>query len=347
MGKVRTPIIAIFIVLIVILAVVIYVIPGVTGMLVETYTAEYGDLSIYDDTRCYFIRNETVYGANSGGGLNRIVSEGDLIRPFTAVVEVSGDAPADSPYKLTDIKDKLGATIVKVKDYKIETGGIVSFYVDGYENELTLDKAEMLGKSTLSGVHQADVVDVGNTVREGYPVFKIVDNNGWGIIAFINKAHLDDYPEGSSVDVTFFDGVEAGKDEFPDLSKVDPLGNRVEMIVERATVEGDYGKLILKSTRYFSGVGQYREAACRIVSQDVRGLLIENDSIIEKDGLQGVYVKDKVGNYYFVPVLIFGSNDTTTVIADTYYYNQDGEYIRTVSPFEDIVRKPEGVTDVD
>ena len=67
MGKLRRTIIVIFILLIVALAVLIYVLPSVTGMLVETYPAKYGELAIYDDTVGYFLRNETVYASEKGG----------------------------------------------------------------------------------------------------------------------------------------------------------------------------------------------------------------------------------------------------------------------------------------
>lgn len=353
MGKLRRLVIAIFIILVVGLAVVIYALPGVTGMLVETYTAEYGELSIYDDTTGFFLRKEEVYAAENGGDVNRLSEEGDLLRPGTAVIGITGESPvvsntsdsggegevaSDRP---TEIKNLLSSRMKKSSDFRIENGGIVSFFVDGYEYTLTPEKSTTIRKTELDEVKQSQVVETGDSVKNGYPVFKIISNGGWELIAYIPKDHIGQYEEGQKVDVTFFEKDESSDTEFPDLSEKDPLFNKVTMNVESVETEGDYGKLIIKSSRFFGGIGQYRVAYCRIVSQDVSGLLIENQSIVEVDGKTGVYVKNKKGKYDFIPVLAYGSNDKVTVIADTYYYDENGEYTKTVDPFDDVLKTPQ------
>lgn len=355
MGKLRNSIIALFLIALIALAVIIYVVPGVTGMLVETYNAKYGELEIYDDTVVYFVRDEDVYGAEQTGDVNRLATEGELLRPYTAVVEVTGtysesegnsgeggaETQEESGDRLTEIKNNLGSAMKTGMSYRLETGGIVSFFVDGYEKTLLPENIESFTKSSLEEIKQSSVVDCGLKVKKDYPVFKVINNVGWRLVAYIPKTHEDDYYEGKEVDVTFFQRKEDSDGEFPDLSKADPLENKVTMIVETKKYEGDYIKLVLKSSRFFGGIGQYRVCNGRIVSQDVRGILIENGSISNENGVHGVYVKNKIGKYDFVPILIYGSNDTTTVIADTYFYNENGEYTKTVSPFEDILRNPE------
>ena len=346
MGKLRNTIIIIFMLILIGLAVIIYAVPSVTGMLVETYPAEYGELEIYDDTVGYFFRNEVVYGAADGGDVNRLAQEGELLRPFTTVVEISGTSPdpinpeSDSVDKATEIKKRLEGYTKIASNYQIASGGVVSFFIDGYEKEFTIDRAENIQKDQLTEISQSDVMETGKKVRPEYPLFKIISNNGWQLVAYVPMEHLDQYSEGQSVDVTFFNREDNDDKDFVDLSEKDPLYNKVEMLVKSVKTEGDYGRLILKSSRFFGGIGQYRVANCRIVSHDVSGLLIENGSITEVDGKTGVYVKNKKGKYDFVPVMIYGSSDHTTVIADKYFYNEDGEYVRTVDPFDDVLRKP-------
>ena len=361
MGKLRKSIIVLFLLALIALAVIIYVIPGVTGMLVETYTAQYGELEIYDDTVVYFVRDEDVYAADQAGDVNRLATEGELLRPYTAVVEVTGtysessvdtgeggaETQGESGDRLTEIKNNLGTAMKSGLGYRLESGGIVSFFVDGYEETLVPGAIDSLNKTSLEEIRQSSVADCGLKVRSGYPVFKVVNNIGWRIVTYIQKSHEDNYYEGKEVDVTFFQRDEENDGEFPDLSKVDPLENKVTMIVETKRYEGDYIKLVLKSSRFFGGIGKYRVCNGRIVSQDVSGLLIENGSIIEENGVKGVYVKNKIGKYDFVPVRIYGSNDTTTVIADTYFYDANGEYTKTVSPFEDVLRSPEEAKEAD
>ena len=63
------------------------------------------------------------------------------------------------------------------------------------------------------------VVEVGDSVRGGYPVFKIINNGGWQLIAYIPKEHMDQYEEGQRVDVTFFEKDESNEKEFVDFLK--------------------------------------------------------------------------------------------------------------------------------
>lgn len=351
MGKLRNVIIVLFIILLLVLAVLIYVIPGLTGMLVETYTAEYGDISIHDDTTGYFVRTEDVYSADSGGNVGRLATEGDLLRPFTTVVEISGgsesDSEGDGNDRMSQIAKDLGSSMKSETGYKIEPGGIVSFYVDGYENKLTPDRLNAIRKEELDEIEQSMVAEVGSLARKGNPVFKIVGNNGWYIIAYVPSDSQDNYEVGDSVNVTFFEKDEDSSEEYPDLSTKDPLYNKVDMRVLEVSPEGDYTKLVLESSRYFGGIGQYRVAYCRIVSEEISGLLIKPESLIEKDGKTGVYVKQKTGRYDFIPVQVYATTDKVVVIADTYFYDEAGEYTRSVDPFDDVLRHPESALEDD
>ena len=357
MGKLRNTVLVLFILLLIGLAVVIYVVPGVTGMLVETYPAEYGELSIYDDTTGYFFRDEAVYATKDGGNVNRLFNEGDLLRPGTIVVDVTGgDQFSDNQNsgttvttdggemvnldRITEINNKIESHTKKTSSYKIESGGIVSYFIDGYEFTLNPEKADSIKRDDLLDITEGQVVEITSSVRKGYPIFKIINNSGWQIVAYIPKEHRDQYEEGQSVDVTFFERQDNEENEHIDLTERDPLFKRVEMYVKAIKNEGDYCKLILRSSSFFAGIGQYRVAYCRIVSQDVSGLLIEKGSITEEDGKAGVYVKNKKGKYDFVPILVYGDNGKMVVVADTYFYDDEGEYTKTIDPFDDVLRKP-------
>lgn len=348
MGRIRYIAIVLFVILVVALAAVIYVVPSVTGMLVETYPAEYGELEIYDDAVGYFFRDEEVYGSKNGGSLNRLAQEGELLRPFTNVVEITGgsavntaeETPDTEIDKPTEIKNKIAGKMKTVDSYQIESGGIVSYFVDGNEYDFTVDRASRLNLSQMQSIKQSGVIEIGNNIRAGYPSFKIISNGGWRLVAYIPKESMHQYEEGAPADVTFFERDDSEEEMFPDLSEKDPLYKKVEMNVVGVSSEGDYGKLVLRSIRFFDGMGKYRVADCRIVSHDVTGIKIENNSLTELDGVQGVYVKNKKGKYDFMPVYIYGSDGTTTVVADKYFYDANGEYTRTIDPFDDILRNP-------
>lgn len=343
----RKGILTIFILAIIALYVIIYVVPEVTGMLDSTYVAEYGVLSIYDDTTGYLIRNEEVYAAEHDGMVNRFYAEGDLLRIGASVVNITGVAGGSPSSRLREIRDDLSGSMITEHGNKVIQGGIVSFYVDGYENDLTPDVITGLSQRTLSDVTQDHVVSLGNSTAGGYPIFKIVNTRGWYLIAYIPKDRLNIYPEGKEVNVIFSKSTDTQEEEAAETEEVsdeiaeEDVYGSVEMRVYSVETEGNMIKLTLKSSRFFPGLGELRTAKCRIISDNVRGLLMDNSSVVEVGSTTGVFVKNKTGKYDFTPVNVLGKNDKTTVISDMYYYDKDGVWTRTVDPFDDILRNPE------
>ena len=70
MSRKAKAVIYIYIFVMVCLAVIIYVVPSVTGMLTSTLVITYGNLTETDTATCYFVRNENVYLAEASGTVN-------------------------------------------------------------------------------------------------------------------------------------------------------------------------------------------------------------------------------------------------------------------------------------
>lgn len=77
---------------IVILFLIIYVFPSVTGVLETTSAIEYGSLQVVDSVDVYLVRDETVYYASRAGQLQYNVNEGDVVRKGTKVLQIKGGA---------------------------------------------------------------------------------------------------------------------------------------------------------------------------------------------------------------------------------------------------------------
>ena len=342
----RKGIITFFVLALVVLYVIIYLVPGVTGMLDSTYVVEYGVLSIHDDTTGYLIRNEKVYAAESGGMVNRIAAEGELLRGGNRVVDISGVPTAPPTQRLTEIKDALSGLMVGLHGNMSQGGGIVSYYVDGFENKINTENALYYRKSDLEELSQDKVVALGTSTTADYPIFKLIDHTSWYLIAYVSKDKASNYVVGRSVDVIFTKASdtsieeESEPEEDDEIDESDTYGS-VEMKIVAAEEEGNSVRLVLESDRFFSCLCELRVAACRIVSASVRGLLVETGSIIEEDGRPGVYVKRKTGKYVFVPINILGSNGKTTVVSDMYFYDEEGVWMSTIDPFDDILKNPE------
>ena len=90
-----------------------------------------------------------------------------------------------------------------------------------------------------------------------------------------------------------------------------------------------------KLTREQGGWMLYADPSCSWMSGT------GHNSIVEKDGVKGVYVKNKKDRYDFVPVNILLAGETTSVVSDSFYYDSEGERTVTVNPHDDVLKDPE------
>lgn len=336
MKKLKNKGIFIFIVLLVSIYAIIYIIPEFTGLFNVTYVADYGELASFDDADGYLVRNETVYKAVSSGTVNRLSSEGQLLRVGSRPIEISSGSGYEPSERLTEIGKRLSDYMIASDGNVIESGGLISYYVDGYEGKLNPETALELGRSFYSSIKESDVEKLSESqVKAGYPAFKIIDNTGFYIVCFIPKDHADNYSVGRSVEVA------AEPEKYSD-GKI-PDKEKLNMTITSVRTDGDLSKLVLFSDRYIDGIGKYRVLPIRVINRTARGLMIEKSSIVIKEGHIGVYVKDKKGKYVFKPVEVLlngGSNEDYLIITPSIYYNENGDAVKTVKPFDDVLKDP-------
>jgi len=97
----RKRILVLFCTTLVILFIIIYVFPNVTGALKKTEIIEYGSLQVTDQVTAYIVRSETVYFANKSGSLNYYVQEGEQVRKGVKILDIADGSQGDteSPYQ--------------------------------------------------------------------------------------------------------------------------------------------------------------------------------------------------------------------------------------------------------
>ena len=78
-----------------------------------------------------------------------------------------------------------------------------------------------------------------------------------------------------------------------------------------------------------------------IVTSDYSGIIIQNKSIATVDGEIGVYVKQKTGDYEFVPINIIASDGEYSVVSESYYYDEEGQKVNTVITYDEILKSPD------
>lgn len=332
MRKIKKKTIVLFILVLAVLYSIIYVVPKISGAMVPSYIAEYGQLKIYDETTAYFVRNEKIYLAADTGDTNYFFKEGSLVRKGGKIMDVkpnsqTGDTdsngnPIGPDKTYHKVLENWGKKAIVRDDYRTKSVGVVSYYVDGYEKALTPANMKKKGESFFKQLSQKDVMFLRRKkVIAGEPVFKIVDRTEWFLVCFVDVDHLDRYEEGKRIKVEFEDG-------------------ELDARVYRASEVGGKAKITLRTDYYYEKFAETRVADVTLTTYDESGVIIENGSIGEEKGRKGVYVKGKNDEYFFVPIQIYATDGEKSLIADDFYYDleRDGEMVMTVEVYDEILK---------
>lgn len=287
----------------IILYIIVYIVPQVSDIFVKTYSAEYGTLEIWDECDYLAVRDEKVYTADNSGTVERVIPAGSLMRRNSHIVTVGGTS------------------------HYSQTRGIISYYYDGYESIYTPDNLDRLAPADLkadeegSESHQVKEC-VKGSASSGDVVFKVVDNKEWYMVFWLTSKQAKGIEEGAQVKVEFDDGLQ------------------VPMDVRSITYQNGAAKTILVCDRYYKKYDRIRRGTCKIIKSQNTGIILENDSIVKKDGKTGVYVVNKIGNYNFVPVQILAADDSNTVVTSENYLDYEGNLVETVEPYQEVLREP-------
>ena len=282
----------------------IYIVPSVSDIFVETYIAEYGTLEIGEETEYLIVRDERLYTADESGEVDRAVSAGKLMRKNSRIVTVGSTA------------------------YYSQNRGIVSYHYDGLETVYTPEEMANISIKALNtkndeGDEKNPVKECVKTAQDGSPVFKIVDNKAWYVICWLENAKAEGFEPGKTMSVRFDDGTQ------------------LEMKVFQVNEQGKNKQIILSCNRYYEKFDRIRTGKCKLIKTSKSGILLEADSIIEKDGQTGVNLVNILGTAKFVPVKILATDGETTVVESNMYRDSEGRPVETIKNYSEIMRVTE------
>jgi hypothetical protein len=83
-----------------------------------------------------------------------------------------------------------------------------------------------------------------------------------------------------------------------------------------------------------------RRVDATVVTASYRGLIVASDSVVSEDGQTGVYALRKNGNFEFVPVNELYNGGEESVLSVSAFTGKDGQEIKTVNVYEEILRDP-------
>lgn len=289
----------IFLILFVLLYTLIYVLPTVSDIFTQTYIAEYGTLEERYEVDCLLVRDETLYKAGNSGKVERVAEDGELMMANRHIVTV-------------------GSTEV----YSDEIG-IVSYYYDGYEGKLNSDGIEKLTEEFFSEYKSSAGMQKAaeKNAEAGDVVFKIVDRTKWYVVFWVEEDEAETFVLGTSVTAIF--------DEEDD----------VKMTVSALNKQGKQYQVVLSTDRIYKDFDKLRTTKCAILANSNSGIILKTDSIVEKDGVKGVYVIDKYGKENFTPIQIYSCIGDSTVVAKNYFYDSEGYPVETVKNYDEILKK--------
>lgn len=316
-----------FVLTLVLLYIVTYTIPGVTGILKGTEILEPGSIRVSEDLTCYFFRHEDVYTASAAGDVKYLVKEGTHVRKGKKVAHLKAEMTSkkmngknQSDYK--KIMDQLGGNVIVTDKCLAQTSGIFSTYVDGYEAYFTPKNMEKFKQEDMKGLRIKSVDVQGSEAIKNEPLFKISDNDDWYIIFWVEGGSIENYVEGKLVTVKLSEG-------------------EVQARVDHVNSEGeDSWKVVLQSNRYYKAFSKSRIEDAEVISKDSNGLIVSNKSLTSIEGQAGVKVRQKDGTYKFVPVKVIASDGKKSVLQDVNFVDEKGETINTVNVYDEVLKNP-------
>ncbi len=201
--------------------------------------------------------------------------------------------------------------------------GLVTYYFDQMEAQLHYENRykimfEQLFKSEIPTQNRQTL---GAKPKEA--LFKIVSPEVWYLACQIGLNEFDLFKREAKVTVQL--GTE-----------------QVEARVEETFASGQDGVLILRLTQQASMMHNQRKVAVTLVRDEVKGLLMPKDSLVKKDGQDGVYSVNRNRQVVFKPVQIIASKESDYIVIEGHFtrVNDKGEtiQIQTLQEGEQILR---------
>ncbi|MEG0156757.1 MAG: HlyD family efflux transporter periplasmic adaptor subunit, partial [Anaerovoracaceae bacterium] len=307
----------------IVIYVVIAIIPSLTGALTRTEILQYGQMRIADEVNCYTLRDETVYVASQAGTASYIIDEGTQIKKNVEVLAFTpGEgAKEGSESKYKDMLSRLGASVVPDETYLSQRKGVVTYYIDGYEDYFNIEKIKELDYDRTKAINAKPENIKREKIEQGDPLYKICDNSNWYVAFWIEQANITRYEVGKPVTIELPKGtIDASVSEI---------------------IENDKRWLVVtKTNRYYEEYTKERMNKGKILTTDTTGLLVSKGCLTSKDDQVGVYVKSTSEEYYFVPVQVLKSDGKKNLVAEGTYYDQEGKAVNTVKVYDEVLKNP-------
>ncbi len=201
--------------------------------------------------------------------------------------------------KLTKLYDEENARLASIQSWRTvsnaDRSGVVSFYIDGYENDLTPDKLNTLSIADVRAVLAGDRLEnTRKTLNDG--IYRIVNQNRW-YVAVLYSGNTWTPMVGQD---NYFVQME-GFDDLTYTATVHSVQKENDSTLAIFEVRDPIGPLIYRRT----GRAQF--------SITLTGLSVRVEALYNENGQMGVWVYDVPGGT-FVPVEVLSTDGSIAMI---------------------------------
>jgi len=212
-----------------------------------------------------------------------------------------------------------------------QRGGIISFYVDNYEEVFTYDQVmtNRLGDYLDHEILPRNISR--ESVTRGDVLYKIIDDNDYFIIIVGDKSLFSQYERNDSVEVMV--GLE-----------------EVTGTVESFIPLDDQVGVAIKVTEYLEDFYKKRFMDVTIKQDDYKGLLVKSTSLTRLGESYGVYVLDSSGTVRFKPVSVIQYQGSDVLVESDFYFifdQDENKKVETISANDRIIKNAELYKDGD
>lgn len=189
------------------------------------------------------------------------------------------------------------------------SAGVVSFYLDGYENFLSIDNTGNITVDALRSIIQGREVNT-DTSRLTTSIYRLVHTDRWYVYILTEDGSFNPV-----VNQRFWFQMEGFEDVVYDASVVSSVKS---------------GSTVMTLLQIDDPLGPLLNQRCgnATVSTEMSGLKVPRNAIYRDNGQTGVYVYDGAGGT-FIPVIVL-SSDSEGVLISTEYESAlyVGSYVR-------------------
>lgn len=185
-------------------------------------------------------------------------------------------------------------------DFNAPVSGLLTYNMDGLEKMLTIENLYNIDYEKLISTGMSERNLSGDRLNAGGFAFKMVDSSLWYLVCLVDKEKMDLFDKNKGVIVSI-----GGEN----------LNGTITDVFENPQ---NKGCVLIKLNEFYKDFYKVRFVDAKIIRENFQGLKIFKDSLVTKDSITGVYIKDINNKPAFMPVKVLGNDESFAIVKDGY-----------------------------